>query len=371
MNRTDRAAPTAYGTGFVALDVVVDLKAGTEARFAGGTCGNVLTILAFLGWRAVPIARLSNDSAGVLVREDLERWGVDLAQIGLEPVAPTPVVIEELYRNRAGLASHRYVWTCPHCGAYLPQFRAVLARSLEDRFTLKAPQVFFFDRVSRGAIDLAQRLARDGAIVVFEPSGSSDPRLFKDALRTCHILKYSSQRVRAFADLLGASNAWLEIETLGEEGLRYRTTLPLCSGRGWHDAPAFEVDDVKDAAGSGDWCTAGILSKLASRGQEELAVTTSDSLLSALRYGQALSAWNCRFPAPRGGMYFATRAAMAKAVEKIVSGSDSARCTRPVGHRWRNDGAAAFCPKCATPKSRQHAQMPEVLAGVGQHETKS
>jgi fructokinase len=58
MNRTDRAAPTAYGTGFVALDVVVDLKAGTEARFAGGTCGNVLTILAFLGWRAVPIASL-------------------------------------------------------------------------------------------------------------------------------------------------------------------------------------------------------------------------------------------------------------------------------------------------------------------------
>lgn len=371
MNRTGRAAPTAYGTGFVALDVVLDLKAGTEVRFGGGTCGNVLTILAFLGWRATPIARLSSDSAGVLVREDLKRWGVDLGQIGLEPVAPTPVVIEEIYRNRAGLASHRYVWTCPHCGAYLPQFRAVLAKSLEDKVTLKTPHVFFFDRVSRGAIDLARRFASEGAVVVFEPSGSSDPRLFKEALRICHILKYSSQRVRAFADLLNSSKAWLEIETLGEEGLRYRTTLPLCAGRGWHAVPAFEVDNVKDAAGSGDWCTAGILSKLATRGQEGFAVTTADSLESALRYGQALSAWNCRFPAPRGGMYLATRAAMTKAVEKIVSGSDSARSTRPVGPGWRNDEAAAFCPKCATPKSRQHAQIMEVFAGVGRHKADS
>lgn len=301
MNRTDRVAPSAYGTGFVALDVVADLKADTEARFAGGTCGNVLTILAFLGWRAAPIARLSNDFAGALVREDLERWGVDVGQIGLEPVAPTPVVIEEIYRNRTGLASHRYVWTCPHCGAYLPQFRPVLAKSLENTVELQTPQVFFFDRVSRGAIDLARRFASDGAVVVFEPSASSDIRLFREALRICHILKYSSQRVRAFADLLRSSKAWLEIETRGEEGLRYRTTLPLCSSSGWHDAPAFEVDSIVDAAGSGDWCTAGILSKLANRGQEGLAVATPDSLESALRYGQALSAWNCRFPAPGVG----------------------------------------------------------------------
>ena len=55
--------PKIIGVGLVSLDFVV----GTTVRsWAGGTCGNVLAILAHLGWDAWPVARLDNDAAGAL-----------------------------------------------------------------------------------------------------------------------------------------------------------------------------------------------------------------------------------------------------------------------------------------------------------------
>ena len=56
---------TIVGTGLVALDVVIDDESPQVQRlFAGGTCGNVLTILSFLGWNSFPVARIAKDSAG-------------------------------------------------------------------------------------------------------------------------------------------------------------------------------------------------------------------------------------------------------------------------------------------------------------------
>lgn len=365
MKKTERSGPVAYGTGFVALDVVVDRSAPAEARFfAGGTCGNVMAILSFLGWRSVPISRLSRDPAGELVREDLAKWGVHLDLLDCEPRAATPIVVEEIYQKRSGLPAHRYLWTCPHCGAYLPQFRAVHAKSVDQILTsADSPSVFFFDRVSRAAIDLAQVFSEKGAVIVFEPSGSSDPRLFREALRLCHVLKYSSQRAHAFSDLLKSSAAWLEIETLGEDGLRYKTTLPLCHQSGWTNVTGFDVEEVKDAAGSGDWCTAGVLSKLAQHGQAGFAVTSQASLDSALRYGQALSAWNCRFASPRGGMYATTPADFNSAIAGILRGrvepqQNNGRSTR------RSEALARFCPTCTVDNrvSAKSAKLPRPRA---------
>lgn len=46
---------------------------------------------------------------------------------------------------------------------------------------LPAAEVFFFDRVSRGALQLAKASSERGAVVVFEPSGVGDPNLFREA----------------------------------------------------------------------------------------------------------------------------------------------------------------------------------------------
>ena len=364
MTRHPRKQPAIYGTGFIPLDVVVDKNSGTENVYAGGTCGNVLSILAFFGWRASPIGRLKEDVAGALVRDDLEGWGVNLAYIGLEPQSPTPIVIEEIYRGQNGQPKHRYVWTCPDCGGYLPSYRAVLSKTAEQFAETPSPDVFFFDRVSRSSIDLAHSFSERGAVVVFEPSGSTDPRLFKQAIRVCHVLKYSSQRVRAFADLLKTSKALIEIETLGEEGLRYRTMLSSASKHEWKTLPSFHVDDVKDTAGCGDWCTAGIISRLAANGQRAFKTTPLLDLERALQFGQALSAWNCRFTSARGGMYQMGASSVLKAADKILHGS-SALKPRLASAGTSPSQGALFCPSCAGPESRTvHPRMRKVSRAV-------
>ena len=71
--------PSVFGAGLIALDLVANADSSSSFRAqAGGTCGNVLTALAYLGWNSYPIARLNDDAASRVVRADLTRWGVHL-----------------------------------------------------------------------------------------------------------------------------------------------------------------------------------------------------------------------------------------------------------------------------------------------------
>jgi sugar/nucleoside kinase (ribokinase family) len=68
--------PVIVGTGLVALDVVMNTDVHRPPRlWAGGTCGNVLTILRYLGWQAYPVARLNEDPPSKHLLRDLRKWG--------------------------------------------------------------------------------------------------------------------------------------------------------------------------------------------------------------------------------------------------------------------------------------------------------
>lgn len=291
---------TAVGTGFLPLDLVYrDDDPSRMKAYAGGTCGNVLAILAFLGWDVYPIARHNDSALSRIVKDDLRFWGAHLEFIGLEPTQLPPVVIQRVFAKPRGAKTHSFGWTCPGCGAPLPSFKAVLAKSVEqvhDR--LPTMNVFFFDRVSRSALDLAQLCADSGGLVVFEPSMVGEPRLFSEALRLSHVFKYSQDRISDVHELRGSATPWLEIETLGAAGLRYRR-----KGKPWNDVDAFQIQRTLDTSGSGDWCTAGILHQLCQTGSGGLLSATDEETLAAVRLGQAMAAWNCQFEGARGGMY--------------------------------------------------------------------
>jgi len=56
--------PTVFGSGLIALDLIVSPESSSSFQaHAGGTCGNVLTVLAYLGWASYPVARLGDDAA--------------------------------------------------------------------------------------------------------------------------------------------------------------------------------------------------------------------------------------------------------------------------------------------------------------------
>lgn len=315
-----RPKPVCVGTGLVALDIVINGKPDTNARFAGGSCGNVLTILAYLGWDAYPIARLRNDAAASALLEDLKRWDVDTRLISRDASGSTPIIVERIGTSHSGAPQHRYEWTCPTCGARLPRYRPVLARSTKEiSENMPTAQVFYFDRVARSSVVLAQEQRCRGALVVFEPSHIRNERLFRECLEVTDVLKYASDRVPRREVVTDGHDVSLEIETLGAEGLRYK----LHGEGSWTHLPAYEIGPVRDTAGAGDWCTAGIIQLLGTSGQEGFHGAARDQLEEALRFGQALASVNCCYEGPRGSMYDLSTGSMQTLVCEIMANSIS------------------------------------------------
>jgi fructokinase len=351
----------------IALDVILGADADQPPMLAaGGTCGNVLAILSFLGWDAFPVGRLNGDAASDIVRADLQRWGVSMEFAAQSPHAQTPIIIQRNRRTRDGKPRHRYILACPECGAWFPPYRAVTteaAREVIDAVEGVAPsgflpQVFFFDRVSRGAIMLAEAFAERGALVMFEPVGIGDPKLFREAIGLAHVLKYSHERLPYLAsERSKARGPLLEIETLGSDGLRYRSTL--LSSRSWRSLGCVKAPSTVDTSGAGDWCTAGILAKLAPAGVQGLESANDSVILGALRFGQSAAAIACAFEGARGVMYALTRSAFDSMTQFLLTGQratkvqaradgrlESADLNAVIPARDRTAAVARVCPSC-------------------------
>ncbi len=297
--------PSIVGTGLIALDVVISNDTNKAPMlWAGGTCGNVLTILSYLGWKAFPVSRMNGDIASKHVIKDLVKWGVSLDFATSSPSIDTPIVVQRIGRNSSGESFHKFIWNCPNCGADLPSYKAITVSAAHQIVnSIRKPRVFFLDRVSRGAIIMAKACAEKGALIIFEPSGVGDPKLYREALGISHILKYSYERKKNMREIGPVEGPPLEIETLGREGIRYRSNLPFCKTNGWQQISAYKIEHIVDSVGSGDWCTSGIIHILGQKGSKEFQNISASDLLNAIRFGQALATWNCGFEGARGGMY--------------------------------------------------------------------
>jgi sugar/nucleoside kinase (ribokinase family) len=352
---TSTGKPRVFGAGLIALDLVISSDPQTPVRsWAGGTCGNVLSILAYLGWDAFPIARLNGDPASIRVRADMEHWGVRLDHACCAPTAHTPIIIQEIRRGRDGRPSHRFSWSCPRCGEWLPGFKAVTIEAADAVLpALEGASVFFLDRLSRATLNLAERASAEGAIVIFEPSGKGADKLFTEALRLAHIVKYSDQRLAEADTALESSSASIvEIQTLGERGLRYRHRLRR-TWSDWLHLGAIAAPRLKDACGAGDWCTAGLIATIAARGQEGLSKLGAKELREGLRYGQALAAWSCGFEGARGGMYAVSREGFEEQIADLLSGRLK---SLPEALVEAVPGVTINCPACPPPSRHRHTR---------------
>ena len=68
-----------------------------------------------------------------------------------------------------------------------------------------------------------------------------------------------------------------------------------------------QIDNARDTAGAGDWCSAGIIhalfQSLSDSLVEILSKITKTQLEQIFSFGQFLSALNCNFYGARGAMY--------------------------------------------------------------------
>ena len=338
--------PKVFGTGLIALDLVIGPDPETSVRpWTGGTCGNVLSILAYLGWDAYPVARMNDDVASDRVRADMKRWGVHLDWANCAPTSHTPMIVQEIRRRRDGRTDHRFSWSCPRCGTWLPPFKAITVDAAEKiKPALVGTSVFFLDRLSRGTLALAAEASACGALVVFEPSSKSTDKLMAQALTLAHVVKYADHRRANIGGVMASGSAvLLEVQTLGDQGLRYRHRLRRNVSH-WMHLKAVPAPRLADACGAGDWCTGGLIAKTAVGGMRGFRSVGARGVRAALRYGQTLAAWNCAFEGARGGMYAVSQRAFKRQITNLFNGrldaipSDSAGSTSP---------QIATCPACS------------------------
>ncbi len=308
------------GIGLVALDVVVEKNSDIEpVLYAGGSCGNVLSILSYLGMVAFPIARLANNKATDKVISDIESWGVRTDLILRGDDGSTPVIIQRLTVNKEGKPVHRFEFRNPETGKYLPSFKPVLAKSIAELIQKKSQCDFFYiDRLSRSSIELAKLYKEAGAIVFFEPSSLKPDKihLFNELIEFIDIIKFSVDRIPDYKVVYASGIIPLEIETLGGNGVNYRFNIEKQVK--WNHISSYHVENIIDTAGAGDWTSAGIIKFLTNLNVDSISALSKSSIESMILYGQALGAISCFYKGARGMMYNVDNIILEEMVENLI-----------------------------------------------------
>ncbi len=308
------------GAGLVALDVILNGNPETPPIYhAGGSCGNVLTILSYLNFDSYPVARLAANRAAEKLIADIQEWGVKTNLISTEATGSTPIIIQRMKYKNDGTITHKFEFRNPETGDYLPSYKPLLGTSVSQIIELQPKcDFFYFDRISRSTIDLALYYKQQGALIVFEPSSLKDPneKQVLECVNIVDIIKFSRDRIADFRDKFPNGFGRIEIETLGNEGVNFR--INKGSPGKWHHLMPFNIDKVKDAAGAGDWCTSGIIFAFSALKKPVYKITLSD-WKNIINIGQAFGAISCFFTGARGMMYKVEARTTIKFINKLIA----------------------------------------------------
>lgn len=296
---------TVIGSGVYILDTIVvreypewpKLRPFTEHTVleeVGGTCGNVMCILSWLGWKTTPQVSLDDSDEGLKMAHDLARYGCDCRYVTNTPEGGTTLLRCTHKKDAEGRKSIAFRAGSPG-GSRFPKHHYLRARDEAPAFLEgleEAPGVYFFDDPAAGHRLIARTLRARGSLVYFEPSAIKT-NADLDAVSASDIIKFSGENVpdTSFSDRFDDK---LFIQTLGADGLRFRLR-----GGSWIQLPPAECVDVVDWEGAGDWTTSAFLAKLAAIGKAFADLTEADVTL-ALKAAQAVAAKSVQYLSSKG-----------------------------------------------------------------------
>jgi len=336
------------GTGLIALDMIIEESNNMNIEFlAGGSCGNVLTILSYLGWESYPIAYLGEDAAAEKILSDLELWKVNTNFLYKCKKGNTPIIIEKFGINKKGKSWHRFEWNCPFCGVRFPKYKSIPLKEIRE-ISEETPksEVFYFDKVRKSSLEIAKKYKKDGALVVFEPSRITNIGVFNQCLDIADIVKYSRENLGSYRGVIENKSVPLQIETLDKEGLMYKLNCNKKIKGEWKKIPAYSVTKIKDTVGAGDWCTAGIIHILGKKGQKGLGNAKEKDIRIALKFGQLLSAFKCYYKGARGCMYHTSEQYFNIILRSICEGKDPLDLIERSKKEVKFDQLINLCPFC-------------------------
>jgi sugar/nucleoside kinase (ribokinase family) len=224
----------------------------------GGTCGNVMCMLATMGWNVLPVACLDDSAEGWKITEDLKMFGCDCTYVSNTPDGGTSL-LRCTHKKDADGNHVMSVRAGSPGGSRFPKRHFLRARDEAPAFlaALKsAPAVFFFDDPAAGNRALARGLKERGALVYFEPSKvASNAEL--EAVGLSDIIKFSDENVPDvfFADAFPDK---VFIQTMGPYGVKIKE-----KGGDWYAIEGVKNDAVVDAEGAGDTFTSAFINAIA------------------------------------------------------------------------------------------------------------
>lgn len=288
----------ALGAGLISLDVLIrDGERLPVSYYMGGTCGNVMMILAHMGWQSYPIARLDGTKDTTRLLADMEKHGVHKDYISTND-GKTPVIVQRNFINKDGVPTHRFESRNGRGHFYL-DFKPLTMKQADaviERIDF-VPKVFFFDRVAPAILKLATVFKGKGSVVFFEPSSrGGNVDLFNKCVAVADIVKFSDQRIKDFHQFDGMADK-LFIQTQGANGLSYRLNSD------WIHLEPVLNDHVVDTAGAGDWTAAALINELfKDKDTTTMASFTAQALEMPLNEAQKVGAQSCSYEGARGMM---------------------------------------------------------------------
>ena len=250
-----------FGAGLFCIDIIQTKVMDQKTCYIqnGGSCSNVLEILAKQGWRSSAMVPAFDDELSVYYLNRLKDNIPTLIQYGNSIRIPRT----RTSFNKSG--SPRYSTTCPVCQR--PLFKIALPSEADTKLVVQQHKFngyFYHDRISPGVKQLIHAAVLNGATIVYEPNSARNKKGFLDHSRECDIVKFSAKKIPdSLSECLrveaGRSRVKLLIKTSGHEGLDYSFRLDESTLSPWVHVPNYVDRVVADSSGAGDWVTAGIL----------------------------------------------------------------------------------------------------------------
>ena len=325
--REGTAGKTCMGTGNYSLDVITQREypagfvVGKRNKFEekiltmeiGNTCGNVMTMLPYLGVKTFPIAFLDVSPHGYRMTRDMKAYGADVRFVSNSGTKGTTILrcthkLDEQGNPRLAHkgSSGGHPWTGLSAR---PSRRPLSSKGGEVDALLErmdfTPDVLFIDKVEAGHRVLAEKLRERGVLVYFEGDDQWQKRTdesqrqrkfraFKRCVDASDVIKMSGEIVRdlSFTDDYPDK---LFIQTMGADGLRFK----LRGGK-WIKLDPIANPDYKDYEGAGDWTSSTLIAALCSKGMLKVKDMTEEAVKEVLMMAQTMASYSVGFIGSKG-----------------------------------------------------------------------